>query len=65
MTAPTLTCDYCESEIDVAKDPRCVVYSPSSGATAVICAECQERSFAQAGCGDLNEPFRIKRRWQA
>ena len=44
MTTPTLTCDTCESEIDVAKDPRCVVYDPS-GATDVKCAECRERSF--------------------
>ena len=26
MTTPTLTCDHCESEIDVAQDPRWVEY---------------------------------------
>ena len=41
---PTLTCEHCDSEIDVALDPKCVVYDPS-GATDVICAECRKRSY--------------------
>ncbi len=69
----TLTCEHCESEIDVAMDPRCVVYDPS-GATHVSCKGCREGTYlkwaemmsdAHANCGDLNEPFRIKRGWQA
>jgi hypothetical protein len=79
MSAHKLTCEHCESEIDPAKDPRCVVYDPS-GATDVICEVCRERLWGRwaaeqfeimkgtslrqaAGCGDLNEPFRIKRGW--
>jgi hypothetical protein len=61
MTAPTLTCDHCCSEIDIKADPHCVLYRSAIGATDVYCAGCRERYFARAGCGDLNEPFRIKR----
>jgi hypothetical protein len=43
----TLTCDHCDSEIDVEKDPRCVVYDPS-GATDVICEACREFNRAHA-----------------
>jgi hypothetical protein len=46
MTTPTLTCDHCESEIDFAKDPRCVVYDPS-GATDVICDSCRQIAWEQ------------------
>jgi hypothetical protein len=76
-----ITCQHCESDIDVAKDPRCVVYDPS-GATDVICEGCRERAYdrwvLQAGVGDLNSPkatqrvcealreaYRIKRGWRA
>jgi hypothetical protein len=58
----TLTCEHCESEIDVALDPRCVVYDPS-GSTDVICEGCRERlrrsvvlPDGPAGVGDLNLP---------
>jgi hypothetical protein len=47
MTTPTLTCDHCESEIDVAKDPHCVQYSPSSGCTEVICDYCRQIAWEQ------------------
>jgi len=40
----TLTCEHCESEIDVAKDPGCVVYDPS-GATDVKCESCRQREW--------------------
>jgi hypothetical protein len=68
----TLTCDHCESEIDVEKDPKCVVYDPS-GATDVICAECRERAWKQCivdgGWADHPEYQRvrqgIKRGWRA
>lgn len=56
----TLTCDTCESEIDVAKDPRCVVYDPS-GSTDVICESCRDLISQRW-------PFavhRIKRGWRA
>ena len=36
-----ITCEHCESEIDVEKDPRCVVYRPS-GATDVMCEACRK-----------------------
>jgi hypothetical protein len=39
-----ITCDHCDSEIDVAKDPCCVVYDPS-GATDVICEACREHAY--------------------
>jgi hypothetical protein len=73
MTTPTLTCDTCESEIDVAKDPRCVVYDPS-GSTDVICEACREacERAANAEWGSFTSsdlPFgmqhRIKRGWRA
>jgi hypothetical protein len=70
-----LTCDTCESEIDIANDPRCVVYDPS-GATDVMCEVCRERAYdrwqesleagegAQRGCEALREAYRIKRGWR-
>lgn len=76
MTTPTLTCDHCESEIDVEKDPRCVVYDPS-GATDVICEACRERAWERfeeermAGEGppsfeeQQRAAYRIKRGWSA
>jgi hypothetical protein len=75
MTAPTLTCEHCDSEIDAAKDPRCVVYDPS-GSTDVICEGCRERAFDRwqesiaAGDGppsfldQQREAYRIKRGFQ-
>jgi len=71
----TLTCDHCESEIDVKKDPKCVVYDPS-GATDVICESCRERAWerwqedAMAGDGppsliEQRQAYRIKRGWRA
>ena len=72
MTAPTLTCDHCESEIGVANDPRCVVYDPS-GATDVICEACRkrayrrkERSLENWTVSDTDRlAYRIKRGWRA
>ena len=40
----TLTCDHCDSEIDVAEDPKCLFYEPS-GATQVMCVGCRERAY--------------------
>jgi hypothetical protein len=72
----TLTCEHCESEIDVAKDPRCVVYDPS-GATSVVCKACRAellsiaqrrpvmRQNTQAGVGDLNLPKATQRGYEA
>jgi len=70
-----ITCQHCDSEIDVADDPRCVAYDPS-GATDVMCAECrlrafnlgQERSFEgwpPSLTERLREAYRIKRGWRA
>jgi hypothetical protein len=42
----TLTCDDCESEIDVAKDPRCLVVSVT-GHTDVMCEACRERAWLE------------------
>jgi fermentation-respiration switch protein FrsA (DUF1100 family) len=76
MTTPTLTCDTCESEIDVATDPRCVVYDPS-GATDVICEACRERAWDRwqestlagewppSDLDRLREAYRVKRGWRA
>jgi hypothetical protein len=75
MTTPTLNCDHCESEIDVALDPRCVVYDPS-GATDVICENCREGAYLRwlenvmdGGAPSLIEQqrkaYRIKRGWSA
>lgn len=81
MTAPTLTCEHCESEIDVEADPRCI----QDGGMDVMCEGCRERAWRSvvlpcgpAGGGDLNLPMtapepiaahreacRIKRGWQA
>ena len=58
----TLTCDHCESEIDVAKDPRCVVYDPS-GSTEVICEAC--RVLICERRKRTSEAYRIKRGWRA
>jgi len=55
----TITCDHCESEIDIATDKNCVVYDPS-GITAVICKSCREGEFAR-----WVEYSRIKRGWRA
>ena len=61
----TLTCEHCESEIDIAKDPRCVVYDPS-GATDVICEACRELAYQRYGIGPcMHEIYRIKRGWRA
>ena len=81
MTAPTLTCDTCDSEIDTAKDPRCVMYDPSGATDHVICEGCRRAAYDRwvlrdgpAGVGDLNLPkadqrgceaYRIKRGWSA
>ena len=73
----TLTCDHCEAEIDVALDPRCVVYDPS-GATDVICEACRERAWRRWEESTLavkrdrpygiterfREAYRIKREWR-
>ncbi len=61
MTTPTLTCEHCESEIDIAKDPGCVIYDPS-GATDVVCEKCKRRAYDR-----WLESYssRIKRGWQA
>jgi hypothetical protein len=61
MTTPTLTCEHCESEIDVFMDPHCVVYDPS-GATGVICADCRAKIAEHER---LREAYRIKRGWRA
>ena len=58
MTA--LTCEHCESEIDFAKDPRCVIYDPS-GATDVMCEACRERAHNEK----MLEAYPIKRGWRA
>lgn len=60
-----ITCEHCEAEIDVAKDPRCVVYDPS-GSTDVICEACRERAYLDY-CNDCidHENYRIKRGWRA
>jgi len=72
----TITCDHCESEIDVEKDPRCVIYEPS-GHTEVWCEACRERAYDRwnerimAGEGGLSiteqqrQAHRIKRGWRA
>ena len=72
----TLTCDHCESEIEVEKDPRCVVYDPS-GATDVICEACRERAWDRWQESTLageeppslieqqREAYMIKRGWRA
>lgn len=69
MTA--ITCEHCESEIDVASDPRCVVYDPS-GATDVICEICRElaqslmaKEWPADLTQELREAYRIKRGWRA
>jgi hypothetical protein len=54
-----ITCEHCDSEIDVAQDPRCVVYDPS-GATDVMCKKCKELMWEQ-----MCEAYRIKRGWRA
>ena len=59
----TLTCEHCESEIDVAKDPKCVVYDPS-GATDVICEGCRAYAWEATMLG-LQHDYRIKRGWRA
>ena len=55
----TLTCEHCKSEIDVANDPRCVVYDPS-GHTDVICAECRELMHQWA----QGDAYGIKHGWR-
>ena len=44
MTPPTLTCENCESEIDVAKDPRCVMASVTGHAN-VMCESCRQLAY--------------------
>jgi len=63
MTAPTLTCEHCDSEIDVEKDPKCVSYDPS-GATDVMCAECRARAYDEQ-VSEHWAPNMIKRGWRA
>ena len=69
----TLTCEHCDSEIDVKKDPKCVVYDPS-GATDVKCERCRELAWKQwrertlaewsaSEVAQLHEAYRIKRGW--
>jgi len=36
----TITCEHCDSEIDVAKDPKCI----QDGGLDVICADCRKRA---------------------
>lgn len=72
----TLTCDHCDSEIDIATDKNCVVYDPS-GITAVICENCRmcawERWQDSITDGDnvpsiveqQRKAYRIKRGWRA
>lgn len=72
-----ITCDHCDSEIDIAKDRRCVLWSYAGGRTEVMCESCRERAFdrwqedAMAGDGPSSlieqqrEAYRIKRGWQA
>jgi hypothetical protein len=57
----TVTCDHCDSEIDTAKDPNCVIYNPS-GATDVYCAECRDAWLGRS-IEQWDELF--KRGWQA
>jgi hypothetical protein len=69
MTTPTLTCDHCESEIDTALDPRCVVYDPS-GSTDVICEGCRKAAFDRwqesVMAGDRHDQHEgVKRGWRA
>ena len=59
----TLTCEHCESEIDVAKDPNCVVYGPS-GSTEVNCESCRDFIYEQWKMRG-REAYRIKRGWRA
>ena len=69
----TLTCDHCESEIDVEIDPKCAMYW--NGSTDVMCAECRERAYQKwqesrledwpVDTERLREAFRIKRGWRA
>ena len=58
----TLTCDHCESEIDVEKDPKCVVYEPS-GHTEVMCKIC--RGLIHDRWLVKREAYNIKRGWRA
>jgi hypothetical protein len=60
-----ITCQHCDADIDVAKDPRCVVYDPS-GSTDVICEGCREQQRARAvdWPPNLNAQL-IKRGWRA
>ena len=41
MTAPTLTCEHCDSEIDVAKEPHCV----QRGGMGIICEACRQMAW--------------------
>ena len=72
MTTPTLTCEHCGSEIDVAKDPGCI----QDGGMDVICEACREHAWdnwQQSAFYDwpvsiterVREAYRVKRGWQA
>jgi hypothetical protein len=37
----TITCEHCDSEIDVAADPGCI----QDGGMDVICKDCRERAW--------------------
>jgi len=70
-----ITCDHCESEVDIANDKNCVIYDPS-GITAVMCEACRERAYDRwqeglmAGDGppslieQQRQAYRIKRGWR-
>jgi len=56
----TLTCEHCESEIDVAKDPRCI----QQGGMDVMCERCRDLAYQNYGIGPcMHEIYRIERGW--
>jgi hypothetical protein len=59
-----IACEHCSAEIDVAKDPRCVVYDPS-GSTDVICEGCRYRAWTTRQRVQIEQrDDRIKRGWR-
>ena len=60
----TLTCEHCESEIDVEKDPGCI----QDGGLDVMCESCRELAYQRWLMNVLweqHESHRIKRGWRA
>jgi len=62
----TITCEHCESEIDIEQDPHCI----QDGGMDVMCAGCREQAWERWRQDTLKnwrqpEAYRIKRGWRA